>query len=137
MFEFAAPFGSVGEIAIVRKRELALVAIDEDWLRVGESCVAGSGIARVADGGIAGERREPLIGKNIGNESHTFYDAEFCAIGSAHSGSFLAAMLQGVEAEVGGFRGVGLAENAEDAAMIVEMIVDEMPANRSAGSGAF
>ena len=36
VFEFAAPFGGVGEIAIVADGELAFAAINQDRLRVGE-----------------------------------------------------------------------------------------------------
>ena len=47
------------------------------------------------------------------------------AVGRGDAGRFLAAMLQRVEAEIGELGGFGMAEDAEDAAVIVEMIVVE------------
>src|SRR5258708_2632999 len=55
MLELAPPFGSVGEVAVVAEGDLALVAIDHDGLGVEESFVAGSGVARMADGKTAGQ----------------------------------------------------------------------------------
>jgi len=55
MLEFAAPVGVVGEIAVVADGDFALVAIDHDGLGVENGFIAGSGIARVADGAVAGE----------------------------------------------------------------------------------
>ncbi len=50
MFELAAPLGGVGEVAVVTEGDFALVAIDHDGLGVEESFVAGSRVARVANG---------------------------------------------------------------------------------------
>ena len=55
MLEFAAPFGGVGEVAVVAERDFALVAINHDGLRVEQGFVARGGIARVADGSAAGK----------------------------------------------------------------------------------
>ena len=51
MFEPAAHFQRVRQVAVVAERDLALVAIDHDRLRVDQGVVARRGIARVADGG--------------------------------------------------------------------------------------
>ena len=49
MFQLAAPFRGVGEVAVVAQRDFAFVAIDHDGLRVEQCFVAGRGIARVTD----------------------------------------------------------------------------------------
>ncbi len=58
MFEVAAQLGGVGQIAVVRERELAFIAIDDDGLGVHQRGIAGGGVARVADGCRAGQARE-------------------------------------------------------------------------------
>jgi len=44
------------------------------------------------------------------------------AIGGADAGAFLAAMLEGVEAEVGELGGFGVAVDGDDAAFVVEFV---------------
>ena len=58
MFEAATQFERVGQIAVVRERKLALIAIDDDGLRVRQRGIARGGIARVADGDAAGQVRK-------------------------------------------------------------------------------
>ena len=50
---------------------------------------------------------------------------------------FLAAVLQGVEAEVGEVRRLGVAEDAEDAALVVEVVVLRRPRGRKPTAGSF
>jgi len=51
-------------------------------------------------------------------------DVEVGAIAGYDAGGFLAAMLEGVEAEVGEVGGFGMAEDAEDTTFVVEVIVE-------------
>ena len=53
MLEFAAPFGGVGQVAVVAQGDFAFIAIDHDGLGVEQGFVAGRGIARVTDRNIA------------------------------------------------------------------------------------
>src|ERR1700760_3505404 len=55
--------------------------------------------------------------------AHRFVDVKLRAVTRYDSGGFLAAMLQRVEAQVGHLGGFRMIEDAEDAALIVEMIV--------------
>ena len=55
-----------------------------------------------------------------------FVDAQVRAIARGDARRFLAAMLQRVQAEIGQLGRFGMAENAEYAAVIVEVIVFEM-----------
>jgi hypothetical protein len=50
---------------------------------------------------------------------------EFGAVACDDAGGFLATMLEGVEAEIGKVRGFGMAENAEDATVVVKVLVDD------------
>ena len=113
----------VGQIAVVAEREFAFVAVNHHGLRVHQRSVAGGGIARVADGGVAGKVRDHFRRENLLHQAHGFVDVELRAVGGSDAGGFLAAMLQRVEAEVRHLGGFGMAEDAEHAAMIVEVIV--------------
>ena len=50
-----AQFGGIGDVAVVRDRDLALVAGHRERLRVEQHGIAGGGVARVADGQVAGQ----------------------------------------------------------------------------------
>ena len=126
MFESAAQLAGIGEIAVVRQGQLALVAIDDDGLRVGERGVAGGGVARVAHGRGAGQAGEHLGLKDLLHQAHALFQVQRGAIGRDDAGRFLAAVLQGVEPQIGELGGFGMAEDAADTAVIVEVIVVEM-----------
>jgi hypothetical protein len=106
MLEFAAMFGSVGEVAVVAEGDFAFVAINDDGLRVEQGFVAGRGVARVADGERAGKFRENAGLEDFFDFAHGAVELEFCAVARDNAGGFLAAMLEGVEAEISG-RGSG------------------------------
>jgi hypothetical protein len=53
--QLRAQFGGVGDVAVVRHRDAALVAGHRKRLRVQQHRVAGGGVARVADGQLAGQ----------------------------------------------------------------------------------
>ena len=52
-FQIAPQFGGVGDVAVVRHRDLALIAGHRKRLGVQQHCVAGRRIARVPDGQLA------------------------------------------------------------------------------------
>ena len=126
MLELAAPVGGVGEIAIVADGDFALVAIDHDGLRVEDGLIAGGGITRVADGAVAGKFCENAGDEDFLDFAHGAVDVEVRAVAGDDAGGFLAAMLQGVKAEVGEVGGFRMAEDAEDAAFVVEVIVEDV-----------
>ncbi len=125
MLKLAAPVGGIGKIAVVTERDLALVAVDQDGLRVQQRFVAGRGIPRVPDGQVAGKLRENAGLENFFDFAHGTMELEFRAVARDDAGGFLAAMLESVKAEVNQIRGFGMAKNAEDATMVVEMVVCE------------
>src|SRR5512137_494328 len=124
MLEATAPLGGVGEVAVVAEGDFALVAVDHDGLGVEQSFVAGGGVARVADGEAAGELREDAGREDFFDFAHGAMDVELFAVARDDAGGFLAAMLEGIEAEVGEVGGFGMAEDAEDTTLVVEMIVE-------------
>jgi len=123
MLEFAAPLGGVGEVPVMAEGDFALVAVDDDRLGVKQSFVAGGRVAGVADGQAAGKFCENAGLEDFFDFAHGAMELEFRAVARDDAGGFLAAMLQSVEAEVGEIRGFGMAEDAEHATVVVEMIV--------------
>ena len=125
MLELAAPVGGVGEVAIVADGDFALIAIDHDGLRVEKGFVAGGGIAGVADGAGAGKFCEDARDKDFLDFAHGAVSVEVVAVAGDDAGGFLAAMLECIEAEVREIGGFGMAEDAEDTTLVVEVVVSE------------
>src|SRR5262249_54179467 len=98
MLKFAAQLQCVGQIAVVAKRDLALVAVDHDGLRVDQRGIACSGIASVADRRRTGKARDDFGRENFLDESKRTMIANFEAISGSDAGRFLSAMLQRVDA---------------------------------------
>ena len=103
-------------------RDLPVRAVDQDRLRVGELALAGRRIAHVADGQRPGQLRQRLAVEDVGDVAHRPRDAHLLAVGRGDAGALLAAVLQRVEAEVGHVGRFGMAEDAEDAALVLEFI---------------
>ena len=85
----------------------------------------------MADGGGARKARENAQAeKSPAPGPCPFADAERRAVGRDDAGGFLTAMLQRVESQVGELRGFGVAENAEDAAVVVKVVVVRLDGGR-------
>src|SRR5882724_3995898 len=123
MLELAAPVGGVCEIAVVTERHFALVAIDHDGLCVEKSFVARSGITRVADGGGAGKFVQNIGRENFFDFAHGAVGVEFVAVAGDNAGGFLAAMLERVETKIDKLCRFSVAEDSDDAAVVVEPII--------------
>src|SRR4029077_11128008 len=123
VLEFAAPLGGVSQIAVVAKRDFALVAINHDGLGVEQSLVAGRGIARMAYGEASRQLGEYARLKNFLDFAHGAMEKEIGTVTRNDAGGFLASMLERVEAEIGEVRGFRMAEDAEHTTLVVEMIV--------------
>ena len=112
----------VDEVAVVGDRDLAVRAVDEDGLRVGQAALTGGRIAVVADGGMPGQRGESVGREDVGDIPHVLGDDDAMAVGGGDAGALLPAMLHGVEAEVRQVGGFGVAREAEDRAFLVEFV---------------
>ena len=96
-----------------------LGGFDADGLRVEQRRVSGGGVARVADGHIAFEARDDLVGENFRDQTHAFDVREVGAVGGGDAGGFLSAMLEGIKAEVDLAGSVGMAVDGDYAAFFV------------------
>src|SRR5215472_567592 len=124
VLEAPAPLGGVGEIAVVTQRDFALVAIDDDGLRVEQALVAGSGVTSMAHCEVAGQFRKHQRREDFFDFAHGAVDVKIKAVTRYDARGFLSAMLQGVETEVGELGGFRMTEDTEDATVVVEVVVD-------------
>ncbi len=120
--EAGAQVAEVDQVAVVRDGDEALGGIDANGLRVEQRRVAGGGVARVADGHVAGELGEHIVGEDFRDQAHALDVGQMLAVGGGDAGRFLAAMLEGVEGEIGFARGVRMAVDGDDAAFFVEFV---------------
>ena len=91
----------VGEVAVVAERELLGGAVPVHRLGVAPRARARGAVAGVADGKVARERHEGAVVEDVGHQAHVLHHGEGVAVGHRHAGRLLAAVLQGVETQVG------------------------------------
>ena len=112
----------VDQVAVVRDGDLPVRAIDQDRLGVLQRALARGRIAGVADGEVPGQRLR--VGSS--NASATWPMAREMRIFAPSAVAMPAlswpAVLQRVKAEVGQVGGLGMAEDAEDAALVFELV---------------
>src|SRR5579864_1779217 len=126
VFKVAAELESVGQVAVVRERKLALIAIGSERLGVHQRRVARGGIAGMANRCRAGQTRDHVRREQFLHQAHAPFDAQLHAFGGSDACGFLSTMLKGVKTKIGELGGLFIAENAEDAALVVEVVVVEL-----------
>src|SRR5690606_35248856 len=111
----------IGDVAVMRHGEAAVLEFREKRLYVAQAAAARRRIARMADGAVALESVEHrLLRKGVADQPDMAFDMELAAVEGNDAGGFLPAMLQRMQAERDDGRGIGPAENAEDAAFVAE-----------------
>ena len=85
----------------------------------------------MADGHGADEVMEDIAFEDLGHEAHPPVGVKMFSIARDDAGAFLAAMLESVEAVVRKLSGVRMAENTEDATIMLGIILHEFFAGRS------
>ncbi len=114
----------VGEVAVMADGEAAELEIGVERLHVAQDGVAGGGVAVVADGAGAGQRGDhPGVAEIVADQAEAALLVEAVAVIADDAGGFLAAVLQRVQAERGDGRGVDDVPDAEDAALLVQLVV--------------
>ncbi len=102
----------------------AELEVGEQRLNVADDGAAGGRIAHVADGDGAGEGADDAAAAEIvADEAERLVAVEMLAVVADDAGRFLPPVLQGMEAERRCGRGVAMAPDPEDAALVVKMIV--------------
>ena len=120
--ELVAQLVGVDQIAVVADGDLTVRAIDQNRLRVGEPAFAGGRIADVSDGDVTWQLRRASARRRRPRRSPSPRHADLAAVGGGDARALLTAMLQRVQAEVGHVGGFGMTEDAEDAALVFELV---------------
>ena len=114
--------GRVDEVAVVGDGQRAARVIDEQRLRVAQVGDAGGGVAVVADRQASGQARQAVLGKHVVDPPHADLGLHGFAVRRHDAGAFLAAVLQGIEPQVGQLGGLGRTVDADDGAFVVKFI---------------
>ncbi len=77
----------------------------------------------MADGKRAANARELFLGKDIGDQAHGLVDVQRHAVRGDDAGGFLAAMLQGMKAEVGERLRFRMVIDCDHAAFVTKFVV--------------
>ena len=115
------PGRGVGEVAVVSQSKLNAVShAHEQRLRIAQLRLARGGVAYVADGRLAGEMPEVFFAEHVGDKSHADMQmgGAFTLVPRNDTRAFLAAMLQGIQTEVGEPGGVLMTGDAENTAHV-------------------
>jgi hypothetical protein len=135
--QLVAQFAGVDDVAVVADADLAVHAVDEQRLGVGHRALAGGRVAGVADGNGARQRRQRVLGEDLGDVAHRAEGPHLHAVRHGDTRAFLAAVLQRVEPEVGHVGRLGVAVDTEDAAFFTELVEHRAsPRWKSTGSTA-
>ena len=111
------------QVAVVADRDRPAVALDQVRLGVRRDGVAGGRVADVADRAIAGKPGQDALVEDVVDEAHPPLEPQLLAVPRGDARRLLAAVLEGVEAHVREVRRLGVAEDAEEAALVVEAVV--------------
>jgi hypothetical protein len=114
----------VGEIAVVGDGQPAELEIREQRLHVAQDRLAGCRVAHVADRDRSLQTADDAgRAEVVADQAHRPVRMKVLTVEGDDAARFLAAVLQGVQPECRGRSGIGMAEDAEDAALVVEVIV--------------
>ena len=114
---------AVGQVAVMRDREAAGLEFGEQWLHIAQIGFAGRRIAHMADRRATGQAVDGGgVRKMIANQAMSALGVEAHAVESDDARGFLTAMLQGVQPKRGDRGGVGMIENAKDAAFLAQSV---------------
>src|SRR5262249_52598715 len=117
--------GRVDQVPVVGYGHLAACALDAQKLCVDELALPRRGISDITDGHDSAKALQMRFGENLGHLTHAALRIEPDAVRGDDAGRLLAPVLQGMEAQVGQVGGLGVAEDSENAALIVKPIVVE------------
>ena len=123
--EAAADFPGVGEGAVVADGDHLAAVLHHEGLGVDEHGGAGGGIAHVADGQMPRELIQELRVEDLGHQAQAPVHGDAFAVAGDDAAGLLAAVLEGVEAEEGDAGRVGVAVDAEDAAVFPGAVILE------------
>src|SRR3990172_8365147 len=120
--EFGPDPHGVDQVAVVAERQGASMGAREKGLGILELARSGSGIADVSDGDIPRRPRGARLGEDTGPRAHPLLHRDRLPVGTGDPRRFLAAMLQGIEPQIGEIGRLRMPVDAEDPALIPELV---------------
>ncbi len=125
--DLSAKRQAIGEIAVMGNRNAAFFQLGKQWLHVAHRHFACRGVAGMANRDGAGQAGKGCrIGIMIADEAHMAFLMEALAIEGDDACCLLAAMLKRMQAECSQGGGIGVAENAEHAALFVQRVAVDL-----------
>ena len=110
----------------MRDREAAFGELGEQRLDVAQRGFAGGRIADMADGRAAGQPAHDVVAVEVaGDMAHRAVRVEMLAVEAGDARRFLAAVLERVQAERDEARRIVGTPDAEDAALLAQLVVVE------------
>jgi hypothetical protein len=129
--QLAAQLVGVGQVAVVGDRQPAAGDVDEQRLDVAQDRLAGGGVTIMTDRGVAPELADDGPGAEIvADQAEPAMGVEVSAVVADDAARLLAAVLQGMEPERRVRSRLIVADDAEDAAFLVEAVKRIVVADR-------
>ena len=124
MLQFFAKRQCVGQIAVMANSKAAEFVLGEQRLHVAQNGLAGGGVTRVTNSGVALQPLHDGIRVEVlRNVPQAPVRIELLPVEADHACGLLASVLQGVHPQRGMRGGLRVADNAEDPALFLQMIV--------------
>jgi hypothetical protein len=124
--QLAPQLHRVGDVAVVRDREAAEARSAKSGCTLRSARFAGGRIAHMAAGDVAGQGANRLVIVEIARDmAHRALGVEITSVPAGDSRCFLPAMLERMEPERDHRGGRFRAGNAEDAALLAQLVVIE------------
>ncbi len=120
--QIAPQLARIGDVTVVRHRDLPFIAGHRKRLGVQQHRVAGRRIARVSDGQLTRQSSQHFRREDVGHMAHALVIVNMAAVARRDAGALLAAMLHRVQAQIGEICGFRVPVNGEHAAFVVEFI---------------
>ena len=108
------------------ERETTEIEVEIERLHVAEHGVAGGGVPIVPDRCAAGEAgHDPRVGERVADMAERPVGVKALAVAGDDAGGFLAAVLEGVEAQHGQRGCIGMVVDAEERTLLLQLVVIE------------
>src|SRR5690606_34805341 len=99
-----------------------VAVIDGEGLGVLDAAIAGRAVAHVPDGPVARQLVQSSRVEDVLDQTQVLLDVELATVGGDDAGRFLAAVLEGVQSEIGEIRRLGGSEDAENATFLFQLV---------------
>ena len=114
----------VHQVAVVRHRQAAASVLDDQRLRVLQVRRSGGRVAVVADRRMPLQTADDVLAKDVGDEAGAPVRHQDLAVGGDNARRLLPPVLERAQAEVREVGSLGVAVNADHAALLVRTIVE-------------